>query len=465
VFAICSLQTYLSVALLLDMLKNASYNGNIQRRSTMIHEIFNKLAAESSTKVKSALLTENKDNALLRKIFEMALNPFYNYYVTVSDYPESLGTAELSVEVLDDVLSTLNGRRLTGNAAKDYLASLMVQLIPSHQELLKNIINRDMNCKVAGGLVNRTWPDLIPEFPCMLAEKYDEKTVVGVPEGQDAIIVQKKEDGGRVAIVVSDDCTVTFYSRNGNVLLTHGYFDAFFNRFPGNVFDGELLVVDQATGTQDRKTSNGIFNKAVRGTVSIEEVKKFHMVLWDHIPLEQWKSGYCATPYAERLKTLLNFSSSIPQHIASVVPTKFVSYHYQVQKFYEEMLASGFEGAMVKRADGHWENRRSKLVLKLKETKDATLLCVGVKPHSKNSNMIGSIECRTSDGKLEVSIGSGLTEADRLKPSDYYIGKLIDVKYNMLIKDKNSTTHSMFLPRYNGIRTDQNQADVLDHLT
>jgi hypothetical protein len=57
-----------------------------------------------------------------------------------------------------------------------------------------------------------------------------------------------------------------------------------------------------------------------------------------------------------------------------------------------------------------------------------------------------------------------LTEEERKKKPEEFIDKLIAVQYNMLINSKNSNKHSMFLPRYDYIRTDVKQADTLDHL-
>jgi hypothetical protein len=78
--------------------------------------------------------------------------------------------------------------------------------------------------------------------------------------------------------------------------------------------------------------------------------------------------------------------------------------------------------------------------------------------------LIGAIECETSCVQLKVSIGSGLSEEDRKHDPSYFIGKLIDMQYNTLINSKTSETHSMFLPRFRGIRLDQKTADSLDHL-
>jgi ATP-dependent DNA ligase len=424
-----------------------------------LFKIISALAEEPSTNAKSKILLDNKDNVDLKTYFECTLNPFKNYFIRVKELPKTSSDSNLDSFVMNDVCDMLCGRIVTGHSARDYLNSVLIELSLENQILLQNMINHDANCKVAEGLVNKCWPGLIPKFPVMLAEEFNEKTAKYIPEGKDAIFIQKKEDGGRSAIVVSYSGEVTVYSRGGNILEMHGVLD-FFSNFPGQVFDGELLVIDE-NGIQDRKTGNGYFNRAVRNTITKEQAQMFHVCLWDVIPLDKWKSGFDETPYSTRFENLNK--NEYPKNV-SIVESERVSTHEQAQTFYLRMLTKKFEGAMIKRADAPWEDRRSRNVLKLKETKDATLICRGVQPHSKNPNWIGSLECETSCGKLHVSVGSGLTEEDRKKKPEEFIDKLIAVKYNMLIDNKNNATHSMFLPRYDYIRTDVKQADTLDHL-
>lgn len=428
-----------------------------------LSDIIKQLKAESSTNAKLAILKENVFNEHLRQYFLATLNPFINYWIRVDAIPDVAGKNALTSDIINNIVNTLNGRVLTGNAAREYVHNVLLQLTEEDQILLRNMINRDPDCKIAEGLVNKCWKNLIPSFPVMLAEKLDEKTMCNIVEGPNSLIVQKKEDGGRVSIVVDHKGSVTVYSRNGNILEIHSVFDAAFSKFTGMVFDGELLVIGE-NGMQDRKTGNGIFNKAVRKTISLKEALSFHAVLWDVIELDKWKTGYDSTPYTERLKQLIGYVDKLPSHQASLVETKIVSTYYEAQKFYGRMIDAGFEGAMIKVASMPWENKRSKYVLKMKETNDATLRCVAVLPHSKNPSLIGSLECVTSDGLLRTSVGSGLTDDDRKQPVEYFLNKLIDVQYNMLITCKNKTEYSMFLPRYMRIRLDQNCADTLEKL-
>lgn len=63
--------------------------------------------------------------------------------------------------------------------------------------------------------------------------------------------------------------------------------------------------------------------------------------------------------------------------------------------------------------------------------------------------MLGAIKCQSEDGLLLVDVGTGLTEENRRyfwDNQDKYLDKILTVKYNEKIKDKNKDTWSLFLP-------------------
>lgn len=433
----------------------------------MLSEIIQSLANESSTNAKIATLKSHVDDESLKVYFNATLNPMINFYIRLkdSDIHHSIGNSKLTADTIESIVHHLNERIVTGNAARNWISAILMMHTREDQILIKNMINRDANCKVAAGLVNKCWKNLIPEFPVMLADKLNDKTLKTITEGKDRLIVQKKEDGGRVAIVVDGSGAVTVYSRNGNVLETHDVFQSTFEQFKGKVFDGELLCIDQASGKiANRQTGNGIFNKCVRGTVSLGEAITLHAVLWDVISLDKWKTGYDATPYKTRLEDLNTYLNSVPSHKASLCEGRVVSTMRECEKFYDMQISLKNEGAMIKSVDMPWEAKRSTHVLKMKEENDATLVCIGVEPHSKNPNLIGALNCETACGKLKVSIGSGLGDKEREATPETFIGAMIDLQYNTLIKSKTSDTYSMFLPRFRSIRTDVTVADTLEKL-
>ena len=104
-----------------------------------------------------------------------------------------------------------------------------------------------------------------------------------------------------------------------------------------------------------------------------------------------------------------------------------------------------------------WKDGTSKDLVKIKAVLDADLLCVDVEEGSgKYRGKVGALVLETSCGRLRVKVGTGLSDLDRAKPFDYYVGKVIEIQYNEFIKSKVKSTASLFLPRFIEMREDKN---------
>lgn len=431
-----------------------------------VFSIIEDLRNVSSTLEKQRILESHKECILLRSVFNYTENPRFNYYLRIK--PEDWnniagGGNELSLNILDNLIMNLDNRIVTGNTARELVDDVLSKLTKQSRSLLIRVINRDLDCKAGTSICNKVWKDLIPEMPCMLASKMDEKAAERIKYAKDGYVVQRKCDGGRAMVVVSDVGGVTFLSRNGKPIETHGVFDEQFSKYPGTVFDGEVLVKSE-TGVEDRKTGNGFFTKAVRGTIKPEEAIKFSYVVWDMIPLDDFNAGHCSIAYKKRMLDLLEASVKFTPGRVSIVESKVVSSLEEAQTFYEEMLELGEEGAIIKFIDSPWENKRSKFMIKLKEEKDCDALVIGVTPHKKQPGWIGSLTCQTSDGKVLFDVGSGLTDEDRQKDAKVYLDKIVEVKYNSLITSKGKDTYSLFLPVFVKVRYDKTKANSFKEL-
>lgn len=434
-----------------------------------LSKIIDDLRANGSTLTKTDILFDNKSNIDLQMLFKATLEDQINFYIRGSAIDSSplsgFGTKEMDAPFIQQVIDMLNGRKVTGHAARDWINEQASTLVPEDKVLLTLMLNRDLECKVSGGLVSRVWPDLISEYPCLLASKLDAKRISEIQNHKGVFIVQTKADGGRCN-GYNREGDVTFFSRNGKALLTHGVFDEVMKEFEGYMVDGELLVYTDGN-MNNRQTGNGIFNKAVRQTISEEEAKNLHFVVWDMVPVEKVDAGYDETPYLARLEALeekVKFLNKQGFSNISLIFGEKVKCFEEAEAFYQERIKEGLEGAILKYPDLPWENNRSKKMVKMKEEKSADLLCVGWKPHSKRPGLIGSLELETSDGLLQVSTGSGLNDEDRAKDPDFYVGKIIEMKYNALIKAKTTKSISMFLPIFKSVRMDKTTADKLEDL-
>ena len=282
-------------------------------------------------------------------------------------------------------------------------------------------------------------------------------------------IVQKKANGVFLNVIVRNG-TVEVQSRNGKVLELHGCLDHLatfgIGHFRDFVLHGEGLVLkagrkidDDTSPFEDRKTGNGIINKAIQGTISIEEARNIVIEVWDIIPYDAWIKGECNITYEIRWNILRGILINNKIDKLVVIESKTVFDFSQAAKFYNEMLAKGEEGAVLKNLNGIWKNHTSPDQVKMKVKDPADLLCVGTTPHLKKEGWIGALVLESSDGIIKVKTGSGLSEADRKKDPNEYIGKIIELEYNEITEDKSTGQKSLFLPIFVDVRTDKDKAD------
>jgi ATP-dependent DNA ligase len=228
------------------------------------------------------------------------------------------------------------------------------------------------------------------------------------------------------------------------------------------VFDGELLVAGADGKPLDRKTGNGILNKAVKGTQSEAEAAQVRATLWDSISLENFLQGIDTEPYQIRLAKLDNCLAAAKSPWVNLAPTTRVSNIDEARDIFEQYLQAGQEGIILKTNDGIWENKRSKSLIKFKGELECDLLCVGWEEGTgKNVGRLGALVLESSCGKVRVNVGTGFSDADRVAfTSGNSVGRVVAVKYNARITDKSSTTDSLFLPVFIEFRDDKDIADA-----
>jgi len=93
----------------------------------------------------------------------------------------------------------------------------------------------------------------------------------------------------------------------------------------------------------------------------------------------------------------------------------------------DEVCAAGGEGVMLREPNSLYENKRSNMLLKVKKFDDAEATVIGhEKGTGRCSGMLGAIQVRSDDG-TEFKIGSGFTDAMRMKPPK--LGIRVTYKY------------------------------------
>lgn len=436
----------------------------------MINHIIEELRSDNSRLFKESVLEREKNNEMLKLVVFLALDPFTQFYIRkIPDYSIDALYEEREVELdLEQallLLDDLSSRKYTGNNAANHLKYILSSVHPDDALVIERIIAKDLDCGVSTGTVNKIWPGLIHEYPCMLASKFDQKLLDKITY---PALAECKSDGMRFNAIVKNG-SVEYRSRNGKELFLLGSLDKQFlalSQHEETVWDGELRVLESKDGTKllSRKEGNGILNKANKGTISQEEADRVVAVLWDMIPLENFKKEYWGVPAVSRLWLIEHrMDVHVPERVL-LIDNKLVDNKEQAWEFYREMRSRGEEGMILKDASSHWENKRSKGHIKFKAILEADLRIKGIKPGTgKYAGMLGAIECETEDGILQVNVGSGFNDEQRKTLGEEIIGKVVSIEYNEKIQNA-SGEWSLFLPIFIEVREDKTVANTFSEL-
>ena len=426
---------------------------------------FNDLAANSSRNYKIETLEKNRNNGTLRRIIELALDPFTNFYIRkIPKYTPNAGEG-IALAFALDTLYDLSHRIVTGHAAIAHLTSTLEALNVDDAKVIERIIQKDLKCGVSISTANAVWTGLIHDYPVMLCSQFEQKLVDKV---KFPALVQTKMDGMRFNAIVRNG-SVEYRSRNGKEIQLLGNLDEDFIKMAGDVdcvFDGELLVNDKGV-ILDRQTGNGILNKANKGTISDLEAHKVRATIWDVIPYLYFIDGECPTPYGTRMESLNIMMDKHQPKKVSLVDSWEVDTYDEAKTLFEGLLADGQEGIILKDKSGIWENKRAKHQIKFKGEMECDLEIVAVEEGTgKYAGKLGAVVCRSRPENgisITVNVGSGFNDDHRNNLwaiRDSLIGKIVAVKYNMRSKNK-AGEESLFLPIFVEVRDDKDVADSI----
>jgi hypothetical protein len=425
-----------------------------------INAFFNSLAANPSRNFKIEELEKHADNETLRDVIRLALCPFTQFYQRKIPAYTCDGT-NANIESILPALYDLSSRQVTGNAAIEYLRMLLSSLNPDDAKVLERIIDKSLDCGVQVSTANAVWSGLIKEYPVMLCSPFEQKLVDKI---KFPAYVQLKMDGMRFNAIVRDG-KCEFRSRNGKEIQLLGNLEQEFIALAGDVdcvFDGELLVMMEGDHQfADRQTGNGILNKANKGTISADQAALVHATVWDVIPYVLFGDGYCGTPYSTRFSSLKKLVDQIPPENKKIwlVASDMVENIDEANAKFEEYLALGLEGIILKDGSGVWEDKRAKHQIKFKGELECDLKIVAIEQGTgKYAGMLGAIICESSDGVVKVNVGSGFKDEQRKTLGAELVDKIVAVKYNARIKNKQGE-ESLFLPIFVEIRDDKDIAD------
>ncbi|MDG0860307.1 ATP-dependent DNA ligase [Staphylococcus equorum] len=417
--------------------------------------IINDIKEVNSRLEKEKILLENKDNTVLKEIFKFVYDPMVVTGISKKKIEKDLPISKATLEI-KDIIQLMKFIKLNNTGKdqvlieiKNYLSNLNEDL----QEFVKNIVIKDLPIGISKTTLNKVYgKDFISKYSVMLAGKYD-RDKTDLSKG---FSISLKLDGNRVT-AFNYESGVQFFSRSGKTVKGLVELEKEFERLPkGMVYDGELIAENK-----DNLESKELFN-LTQTIVRTKGTKSgLSMILFDLLPIEEFKEGKSKQIYQDRLADLETLFRSVSQlNKIKMVPTLYVGDDVsKIDYFLDMVMAKGEEGLMINLSQGYYETKRSKSILKVKEFTTLDLKCIGIKEDIRGSKC-GSI---TVDYKGYTVDVSGLKEKDKQgfwSNPESVIGKIVEVKF----KDESTNASgglSLRHPNFIRIREDKDEVSYV----
>lgn len=424
-----------------------------------ILSILEKLAATSGKLDKLAIMKEHADDGIFRTVCQMAYEPSLNFYISrPAQYVTGGGDVPYDLEAaLHDLLLFSKGD-IRGNEQRDYLNRILQLSTPSNAEVICRILDRDLHAGFSVSTCNKTWPGLISTFEFMLAET-DPSSIVY------PALSELKADGIRAKLHISSDIErVTAISRQGKPIEIFDYFDKEGLSLTKGMtadLDGEFICYEGDI-PMSRKVSNGILNKAIKGTISKEEASKIRFLVWDiDDPIQEHD-------HITRFRALeCQIEEQKPKRII-LIEARLVESVDEAKAHFKEVRKRGLEGTIVKNLMGKWVPKRTKDLAKFKAEVEAEFKVVGYELGTgKNKNRVGALFVESECGQIKSKVGI-FKDMDETVRDELLVNmpKVVTVLYNERITDKSRKdgTESLFLPRVTALRWDKDIANTRDEM-
>jgi DNA ligase-1 len=417
-----------------------------------LYNLCKQLKATTSSNMKKEILTQYKDEKEVLELLHLIHNNLINFYVTSANLKKRGDLLSLNTHTsIFSLLNDLKNRRITGDAALLACNSFIYEQPDHIQEMLYNLLDRDLKIKIGASLINEVFPNLIPEFKVALAKNYTEYRNK-INFSAERWFFSRKFDGLRLITIV-DNGNISFFSRVGNEFKTLEVLRQHLQKvLPQNisrVLDGELGAID-ANGDEQFQT---ILGDAKRKDFIIEH-PMYH--IFDMLTINEFYSQKSDRTLVERHYDLLNLLEN-SSYIEIVNQTEVKS-NEDLEEQQIFAIQNGWEGLII-RKDVPYEGKRTKNMLKVKEFKDAEYKVINAEfgkfpaiVNNENILVDALLSVTIVHKENQVNVGSGFTIDQRkyyYENPEQILNKIIKVKYFEETTDSDGI-HSLRFPIFLG---------------
>ena len=396
---------------------------------THFNDFVTEITASNSKKYKQDVLQKYKDDLVVHRYLKIAFDPYETYGISTKKLHKSVPATSItgiySVFELFDYLAQHNtGTDQIVGLCQDFLDEAAAR-DKEAADILEGLICKDLSIGCDAKTINSVIPGLIPQFSCMLAEKYlDRPQYV---EGKEFVITTKL-DGFRLIVLKDQDGSIKCYSRVGQPV--EGLIEIeeeLRNQLPCNIaLDGELTISNYFD--MPSKDAYKAASKVIRLKGDTPKTGLTYRV-FDCMTADEFKAQQCDKSYVERRAMLESFP--VMAHV-EVLPVLYQgSDTSKITEWLTKITAEGGEGCMVNLTQAKYQWTRTRDLLKVKKFADMELEVLDFEEgDGKYKGMLGAFICKYKNNTVKV--GSGLTETERTtiwQAKESYRGKLITINY------------------------------------
>lgn len=342
------------------------------------------------------------------------------------------------------LLDDLDDRNITGHSAIQAINAFVKANI-EFEEIIWNILDRNLKTRSTASTINKAIPNLIPAFDVALAKSFDEKTQKKV-DWNDGWQVSRKLDGCRCICIIDSNGEPKFFSRSGKEFLTLDNLKPELRalNLSNMVFDGEICMLDE-NGDEDFQN---IIKEIKRKDHTIENP---YYWMFDFLTLKEFQDKTSLTTFNERINNLYNIVEDGHQFIG--VLEQLDCDDEVFSRMMEMSKEGGWEGLML-RKNTTYKGKRSDEVLKVKQMYDEEYIVVGVENDIQRVIVDGEevSELMLKNIIIEhkgnpVQVGSGFNHEQRrhyFQNPNEIIGKQVTIQYFEETTNMNGTNSLRF---------------------
>ncbi len=413
--------------------------------------LFKQIQETSSLNDKKAIIIANRDNELFKECLKFLLDGNIVTGISTKKIKKKVTpSSELAPYYLgihstfEDVMDYLK-KNNTGKDEDIYEIQVFLSGQEENRDFYEQMITKKFRLGADAKLVNKCIPGLIDTWEVQLGSSYEK---LKLNEGTWFSLSQKM-NGNRASFYQGK-----LISRQGKEFsgMQHIIYDLQ-QLGMGWFYDGELIRknIDNLSDGENFRIGTGVINS------DAESKNEIKFVIFDYFPESEIPNKQSNNKYNVRRKMLNELRKVIKEKQLQNVEVVTMVYEgtdqSQIMKWLEYAVEQGWEGLMLNK-DAIYKCKRTTDLIKIKKFYTMDLPVVEVlEGDGRLTGTLGALVLRYKDNT--VNVGSGFDDATRAKfwkDKNNLIGRVIEVKYKEISKDKKTGLESLQFPIFVGIR-------------